>query len=289
MRRHPFLAFVSALALLVASCGVDDSPSSDGNGNGGTTTTSPTTIAEPPEDPDQFVMDAGEATLMAESFSVESEANLEVAGQQLQLGSSGSVDYAGLLADVDIFVDQQGDLNEVGIRSDGTTLWVRAEGSGAPEFPDGRTWVEGDTSRIEEGETFGPAGLIGVLLAMRGAEGTEVSDGEELDGVDTRQYAFTITYAEATEAAGDMAEEFGTSLSLTGADDADLNIDVWIGDDGLVRRFELVIDAGGTMISGDYVVELIDVNQEIDTPDAPDEDEVLTGPEAEGILDQLLG
>lgn len=290
--RRSALALVSALALLIAACGVDGSSDSggsgNGNGNGGDDPIT-TTIAEPPEDPDQFVMDAGNATLDATSFSVEGEANLQVVGQMLQLTSSGSVDYENLVADVEITVDEQGSLSEVGVRADGTVVWVRSEGSAAPEIPDDKTWVEGESSRIAAEESFGPAGLIGVLLAMRGADGTEVTDGEELDGVDTRRYTFTITYAEAVEAAADLAEEFQTSLSLTGADDADLDIEVWIGDDGLVRRFELVIDAGATPISGDYVVELTDVNQDIDAPDAPDEDDVLTGPEAEEILDQLLG
>jgi hypothetical protein len=291
MRRSPLLALVSALALLIAACGVDGSSDSggNGNGNGSADPTTTTTVAEVPDDPDQFVMDAGNATLEATSFSVEGEANLQVAGQMLRLTSSGSVDYQNLVADVEITVDEQGNLSEVGVRADGTVVWVRSEGSAAPEIPDGKTWVEGDSSRIGAAESFGPAGLVGVLLALRGAEGAEVSDGEELDGIDTRRYSFTITYAEATEAAAEMAEEFQTSLSLTGADDADLDIDVWIGDDGLVRRFELVINAGATPISGDYMLELTDVNQEIESPDAPDEDDVLTGPEAEEILDQLIG
>ncbi len=303
---RPVAAVLAAVVLLLAACstgGGDDDAGSDGGGGGETTATTAdgggggdetTTTSgddEPdPEDADALVAEAADATLETSSFTADNKLELQIQAQTLELAVMGSVDYDTLVADVSIFLEQAGSASEIGLRSDGTTLWVRAEGTGAVQFPDGKSWVEGESSLLE-GSSFAPDGLIGVLYALRAASDTEVGDTEELDGVTTTRYTTTFTYDEALEAAGDQAEAFKSSLSLTTSEDVDIDLvtDVWIGDDGLIRKMSLDVETDSKLgIDGTYEVLLTDVGGEIEAPEAPDAEQVVTGPEAEALLDQLI-
>lgn len=300
-RRHAWLA--AAALLLVPACSADGGGSEGGGGNGGgggtqtTTTTSETTggggetttTVETSEDPDQAVSDAVDATLATESFTVSSEANLQIAGQDLKLTSDGSIDYAGLVADATIGIDADGKAFEVGIRSDGTMLWVRAEGDDAPfAVPGGKTWVEGKSSRLEQSDGFAQVDLIGVIVALRAADGTKAGDTEEIDGVSSQQYTTSIDYDEAVAAAGPDEAKFRTALSLESEDPVALDIEVWVGDDGVIRRFQLDIDAGQAPLGGDYRIDLTDVGADVEVPEAPPSEDVLSGAEAEDLLDQIF-
>lgn len=290
-RRRAWLAAAALLIAPACSAGGESEEGGGGGGGGRSSTTEAgetTTTAEVSEDPDQALIDAVDATLETESFTVDGEANLDIASQQLRLTSSGSVDYADLVAGVVIGVDQGGEETEVEIRSDGSTLWVRSDGSGGLELPDGKTWVQGEVSQLEDSDSFAPKNLIGVIIALRAAEGTEAGDTAEIDGVSATSYTTTVDYDAAVEAAGEDREVFESALSLTSEDPVALDIEVHVGDDGIVRRFDLEIDAGSAPLGGDYTIELTDVGEEVDPPEAPDEADTVTGAEAEPFLDQLL-
>lgn len=300
-RRRP-LALLVPFLLVLASCGItgsDDDAAGPGNGNGtttepngngngnGTTTTTTASLPENPDEVDQFLVDAVDATLATSSFTVSSAAELRFGIEQIALTADGSLDYENLVADALIRVESGPQGTEIELRADGTNAWFRLEGTDAPEVPGGLTWIQGDASRLAGAETYQAEGVIGVLLALRGTDGAEAGDVEELDGVETRRYATTVTYAEAVEGAGPDADAFASALSLTGADDAELVMDVWVGEDGVIRRLELTIEASQP-ISGTYSVEISDVGAEVTAPDRPDEDDVLTGPEAEALLDDIV-
>lgn len=177
----------------------------------------------------------------------------------------------------------------VELRADGTTLWVRPKGDAGVELPAGKTWVEGDASRLEQSDSFAQEDLIGVILALRGATGTEVGDSRDIDGTATQSYTTTIAYDDAVTAAGDQAAAFESALSLTADEAPLLNIEVSIGDDGIIRRFQLEVDAqSGAPLGGTYEVDLTDVNAEVEPPEAPAAADVVSGPEAEALLDQLI-
>lgn len=285
MRRlPPLLILLLAVMLVGTACGVtgDD----DAGGGGETTTT--TELPEDGADAADLLVDAVDVTLDTDRMTIDSEANLGVGPQTLRLAVDGSVDYTALEADVTLTFEQAGETQEIEVRSDGDRAWIRAEGGDAPPFPDGRTWVVGDAERLTAGDSFAPSGLIGVLLALRATTEAEAGDTEEVDGVETRRYSTSILYEDAVDAAGSDAEAFTSALSLTGSADITLDIDVWIGEDGVVRRFELVVDTTDPL-SGTYDVDITGVGEEVDDVDEPDEDDVVTGTEAEDLLDQLIG
>jgi hypothetical protein len=291
-RRTAHLALATALVLSACSAGSDSEGGGD-KGQGGTTTTeaandTTTTVAEPADDPDQAVIDAVDATLAVESFRVESDAQLEVGAQEFRLTSSGFVDYADLLADMEITVTGNDQDAAIALLADGTNLWVRADGGASVEIPDGKTWLEGEATLLEQSDNFAQVDLIGVLVALRAAAGTEVGDTEEIGGVETTSYLATIDYQDAVDAAGDDAEAFQSALSLSSEEPVALDVQVWIGDDGIIRRFHLEVDAGGAPLGGTYEVELSEVGEEPEAPEAPDAADVLSGPEAEELLSQLI-
>ncbi len=303
MRRFQ-LVLLLAVLLVGSSCGVTGQDDTGGRGGGGATTTEETTTTEQPTTTDEattttelpgdgaevaaLLVEAADATLATERMTIDSEAVLGVGQQTLRLAVDGSVDYATTEAVVTLTFEQAGETQEIEVRSDGDRAWIRAEGADSPPFPDGRTWVLGDAERLTAGDNFSQSGLIGVLLALRATTDAEAGDTEEIDGVETRRYTTSVLYDDAVDAAGSDAQAFTAALSLTGSSDIALEIDVWVGEDGVIRRFQLAVDTTDPL-SGTYDIEITGVGDEVADVDEPDEDDVVTGAEAEDLLDQLIG
>jgi hypothetical protein len=147
----------------------------------------------------------------------------------------------------------------------GSDRWVRLDG--------GEAGFLGDQIGIHEGR-----GPIEVLQALEDADATIEDLGREtVRGVDTRHVLATVdlTGLEAGTGSGDHGywdEQLGGS-GLT-----ELPIDLWIGDDGLVYRFQLNVDRegsdvpvpgpGGQFDELSFMVELFDhgVDPEITAP-----------------------
>ncbi len=237
-----------------------------------------------------ILQDAVDATVAARVFSIEGDLDLEIAGQQLELRTLGSVDYDATVADLLLAIGQGGQTSEAEVKADGETLWVRAEGEGIPPFPGGATWLQGQASRLTESTTFTPDGLVGAVLVLRGAAEAEVLGTEELDGVEVTRYATTFTYDDAVAGVeGEEAQVLGSAFSLTGAASSiDLEVEVAVGDDGVLRELDLEIAESDVPAAGGYEITLTDVGGEITPPEAPDPADVATGPRAEALLDQVI-
>lgn len=283
---------LAAALLLVSACSASGSDSEGGSGGGGGGGGgSTTTEADAPDgDPDQIVADAADATLAASSFTVESEANLTVGPQRFRLATEGSLDYENLVADATIGIEQAGSATEVSLLADGETLWVKADEIEGVTLPDPeKVWIEGEATLLDESGSFRPVDLIGVILALRGADGAEAGESEEIDGVSTTKYTFSLDYDEAVEAAGEDEEAFTSALSLRSEDPIELTIDAWIGDDdGILRRFALETDAGSAPLGADYAIELADVGDDVEAPDAPESATILRGEQAADLLEQIF-
>lgn len=297
MRPRPALAALLIPALLLLGCsasggedGKDDGPTTtEAGGDDPTTTEAPDTTL--PDDADAALAEAADATLAVESFTISAEAALALGPQQFGYGANGSVSYADPpITALTIDVNQNGQTSEVEQRTDGETIWVRAEGPQAPTIPDDKTWIAGDASILSESDSLEPIGLVGVVVALRAASDTTAEAGEEIDGVPTTHYTSTISYEEAVEKAGAEEDGFTSALSLTSPEDPILSVEAWVGDDGIVRRLAVVVEEGSNpnAPTGTYDLELTDVNQEVSAPEAPAADDTLTGAQAEELLGQLV-
>ena len=292
LSRLGLLVVAGCLASAGCSSGLGDAAGS------GPTTASDLCDASPGEpkpdaDPDRAVSAAVDATLAAPCFTLSSDADLTVGPQRVRLNASGSVNYPGLVADLAVSVESGGTGGEFEVRSDGTTVWLRAEGDGATELdlPDGKDWIEGEATRLTELGSFDQSGLLGVLLTLRAAEGTETTGTDTLDDTEVTRYRTSVTYEDALEAAVPDADALERALSLDAPTPVNLDIDVAVGSDGVIREFVLTGDADGSLLelTADYRVSLTNVGLEVAAPEPPPRDKTVTGPQAETILDGLSG
>ncbi len=275
-------------AVLVGCSGDSGSGGADGAAASGSSSASED--LEAPADPVAALQDAVGATVDARVFTVDGDLDLQVAGQQLRLATAGSVDYDATVADVELSIESDGQTSEAGILADGEDLWVRAEGEGIPAFPGGATWLQGEASRLAASSTFEPSGLVGAVLVLRGASEVEVLGSEEGEDGAVLRYATTFTYDDALAAVSGAEEEtLQSAFSLTGdASSVDLDVEVAVGEDGVLREMDLELAETDVPASGGYQISLTDVGGEVTAPEPPDPADVATGPEAEALLDQVI-
>lgn len=96
-----------------------------------------------------------------------------------------------------------------------------------------------------------------------------------INGVSTTDYKGTIDLAKAAARKGSDAEQMVQRLIAQGAP-AELPVEVWIGDDGLVRRLRLDEDlqAGGSSLSAAVTIDLSDFGTDVSVA-APPADQVF--------------
>ncbi|GAA1915173.1 hypothetical protein GCM10009737_15730 [Nocardioides lentus] len=244
--------------------------------------------ADDDREPAEILDAAVDATMEASRLRIASRAVLQVGGQGFSLSTTGSVDRDSGVADLRLGAGADGERSQVTVLSDGTDAWAAVEGAPGVTLPEGADWVRGPASALLDAPGFRSESLLGALLALRAAEDVEEYDAESHDGVTTRVFSTTVGYDEATSAAGADAVAFTTALALTGpAAQSDLEIEVAVGPDDVVRTYDLSIESDAD-VSGGYDVDLTGVDRDVTTPAPPDPEDVATGPEAERALRQLL-
>lgn len=286
------LATVTALALAGCSGGggkePPESPTSEETSN---LEQSPSVVDV---DPVQAVQDAVSATIEVEALTIESELTLGVGFEAFTLRTQGGIDYASMVADLMVSINQDDVETALHVLSDGETLWVSLVGPQAPTFPQDADWLQGNAQRLADATTFTTSDLFGAVLVLRGATEVDEVGTDEVDGVSVTRYETTFAYDDATAAvSGEEADTLENAFSLSSdAASVDLEVEVAIGEDGTIREVDLAIVEGGGVAavatSGSYTLDLSNVNGEIDGPEAPDPDDVATGPDADALLDQII-
>lgn len=261
-------------------------------------TTAPTTTAPlvAEREPAEILRDSVVASLSARSFSADVLFDVRLFEQTLTLSADATVDYETIVAEAVFSGTVDGVPTELEVRSDGTSMWLRPDGAEYPALPDGAQWVRGSASRLTGAGTLDPAGLLGAIIALRGAKTVEVIGAEiAIDGVEVTRYATSIPYEDAVAASGDLQADFERAIRLTELP-AVLDIEVTIGADDIVRTFDAdigVLDdvAGADEIDLDglYSISVTGVGEPVLPPIAPNPAVVSEGPAAEAILDQLIG
>lgn len=307
--RH-VVAVVAAGSLLIAACGDDDdAPSTvdssatgesadpgetdetDATDGSGTDATDGTGDSEASE-VDLLLTEAVDTTLGTQAFTLDSTLSIE--GDEaaedfgrLSVAADGQLDYAEIIGEIDLTVDERGAESSVQQRFDGSTAWVHVEGDDYPAIPDGAEWIEGDVRRWRESGNLEPAGVLGPIIVLKGSAGAEEVGSEDVDGESLTEYSVAIDYDDAVAAAGSMADALQSGLSLRSPEPVPLEISVSLDDDGVIRRME--ITDRSDIFDVEYSLVLDDVGQPVDAPEAPEASTVLTGSKADELLDQLFG
>lgn len=161
--------------------------------------------------------------------------------------------------------------------------WIRADLGAAAEalgFDAGAA----PTPEPTEGDPSGADRLLD-LLGDLGGDVVEVGT-DEVRGVSTRRYAAELTLEGVLASQPDL-EGFAAGLDAPRWDVAPIPVDVWIDDEGLVRRVQLVVAAGSgaDAIEVRQTVELWDVGEPVEI-EVPAEGEVIDVGE---LIEQFAG
>lgn len=161
-------------------------------------------------------------------------------------------------------------------------------GSGGAELPpelQGRPWLKLDVQELVEASEQGAAppgssNPAGQLDALRGiAKGSiEVVGNEEVNGVCTTHYQGTVDLSKAAaEVPEEFRAEFDQAFEALSASLSEVPVDVWLDDDGRVRRQQVVLelDQQGQAVEQTVTVDFLEFGVPIDV-EAPADDEVIT-------------
>ncbi|HEX7311163.1 MAG TPA: LppX_LprAFG lipoprotein [Gaiellaceae bacterium] len=183
------------------------------------------------------------------------------------VSGEGSFDNAKQAMDVTMHVQGVGTgmPGSVELRLLYPAMYAKLEGlPTGGHLPDGKTWVKVDVERALKKLGLNLASLgvgqspTGVLAQLRGSKNTEKVGTETIDGVRTTHYRGTV---DAQEALGQATAKERKALQQLldeaqahGVDAASTTFDVWVGDDGLVRRLTQQVGSVGhvTMTFSDY-------------------------------------
>jgi hypothetical protein len=213
---------------------------------------------------------AGDMTMEAEYDLVERRARVEIPGDVF--GGDGSI-------------------VEIMDFSDGLVMWLRMPGAAAEI---GAEWLEIDASELGDmGDELGFD--VGSLLsqaqqndptsgldALRGAKEVEDLGREDVRGDRTTHYRVTVDLEQAIEAAPEESRE-SLRDALAMYDAAEFEMEVWIDDDGRVRRYRQTVDPAaleslptGAVSAGPITVEFefYDFGADVDVSPPPDDDTV---------------
>jgi hypothetical protein len=199
-------------------------------------------------------------------FDLQTAFTLPLLGRATVSGE-GSFDNAKQAMDVTLNVNGigAGMPTSVELRLLQQAMYVQLDGLPAGgQLPKGKSWVKVDLERALKKLGVDVANLgagqspTGVLAQLRGSTNTQKVGTETVDGVRTTHYRGTVDVQDALDQA--TAKERKTLQRLLdeakahGVDATSTTFDVWVGDDGLVRRLTQRVGSVGhlTMTFSDY-------------------------------------
>ena len=199
-------------------------------------------------------------------FDLQTAFTLPLLGRATVSGE-GSFDNAKQAMDVTLNVNGigAGMPTSVKLRLLQQAMYVQLDGLPAGgQLPNGKSWVKVDLERALKklGVDLANLGVgqspTGVLAQLRGSTNTQKVGTETIDGVRTTHYRGTVDVQDALDQA--TAKERKTLQRLLdeakahGVDATSTTFDVWVGDDGLVRRLTQRVGSVGhlTITFSDY-------------------------------------
>ena len=164
--------------------------------------------------------------------------------------------------------------HEVEMLSDGTTLYIHADGTPGASKP----WVSVPTGRFQGQASLGSvdsaAGFVDSLRGI-GAHDVQQLETTEVNGVKATHFRTTVSIADAIAAAPEaqraQAQRSLQQLEQLGA--ATMPVDVWVTDDGLPVRQVMTFDTKGAgllpAVGVELQVDLSDFGKPVDVQVPP--------------------
>jgi hypothetical protein len=222
--RAAVVAFFTAA--LVAGCGSEPPP------------------AQIPDDPGEAVAFATATTSRQSSAKVSMAVVSDAGGLPVRFGATGAFDFEADLGrmTLDMSGIQPAGITKAEIVFAGTVFYMKMPEL-AKMLPGGKPWLKFDLKEIAEGEGtgFSQFGQLGSgdptqsLNYLRGAGEVEEVGDEEVRGVETTRYHIEVDLLEAVRRAPqELRSMLREAIDSFGSEK--LPMDVWVDDQGLVRR-----------------------------------------------------
>jgi len=226
MRRVPLLLLCLCLPAIVAGCGGADEERS----------VTPTENA---------VAAAAQKSSAQESARVTMTGRVEVAGQQGTYTGGGVLDFKPPRAKLGLDMQMAGQSFHLDEVLEGATIYMKLPESASGALPDGKTWTKVDLDEALDSDVSGAisAGMDpGQYLRLLAASGGVREVGEQsVGGRRTTHYTATIDYRELAESGPEALRDVAR-LSLKFSATPTTPVDVWIDEQGLIRRQKLRIE-----------------------------------------------
>jgi hypothetical protein len=234
--RARVIRFVTAGALVavLSACG----------GNGATSGKTAGSAAVPSGDTPVVVAASAGRTTATKNARLDVTGSISAAGRTSDLTSTGTVDFAHRTAQLTRIMPPIG---EIEARLVDSTIYVHVPSTVAARFG-GKPWLKIDANTLGTGGNSTPFGSLGtsnptqLLSTLKGASTVTKVGDENVRGVHTVHYAVQVDIHKAAETSGLSAAEKQRLLQALGGQTT-LPEDVWLDDQGLVRRLATDITA----------------------------------------------
>jgi LppX_LprAFG lipoprotein len=237
----------------------------------------------PQASPQEVVASSAEATQEAGSANMSMEMRMEGA-QPLTMTADGAFDFASgqgaMTMNLGALGEQMG-MGEIEMRTDGTTMYMKMP----PQMGAPTPWVSTDLKNAAGVGGLGQLGQLnnndprGTMDMLRGVAEVEEVGREEVRGTEPTHYTAVVDLNKALEDAPEESKQaLQQQLKMLGT--SDLPIDVWIDDDGLLRRQDMTMDLSKAAAAGGAPagqgpaemfmrMELFDFGTEVDVAPPP--------------------
>lgn len=286
------LATAGALAATLVACG-------GSSGGGAPATPSPGAVLQ--GDPAVVVAAASTRTTAAKNARVELNGDVATMGQTVTLNGTGAIDFANQTFQLNLTVPGMGTIEE---RFLDEVIYVKIPDEQAAQFG-GKPWLKIDPKAVSGSGGQNPFGSLDssnpaqILATLQGAGSVTKVGDDTVRGARTVHYKADIDVAKAADAQKlTPAQRQQLQQALGGK--STIPADVWLDEQGLVRRLTIDIEAsppaGGAASSGSPTsvktkisMEFFDYGQADTAVSAPPADQVTDFSQILGQLGQFSG
>lgn len=236
------------------------------------------------------VAEAAEKTQDAGSAKIAMEMKMSGGAQEMTITAEGAFEFAGqgrgsMVMDLGEMGAQAG-MGEMELIMDGTTVYMKLPN--AAQMGIQTTWVKMDAEAMSGGQGLGQPGLANndpsqTMEMLRGVSDDveEVGTDEDVRGTSTTHYKATLDLEKAlAEAPGKDKKAMRQQLEMLGT--KTLPVEVWVDEEGLLRRMEMTMDlskldtggapAGSVPTSMFIQMDLYDFGTEVNVEPPPAND-----------------
>lgn len=203
------------------------------------------------------VAEAAEKTQDAGSAKMAMEIQMTGGPRDVSASGEGAFEFAeggrgSMVMDLGEMGAQAG-MGKLEIIMDGTTVYMKLPNAAQMGIP--TTWVKMDAEQMNGGQGLGQPGLSNndptqTMDMLRGvSDDVEEVGTEDIRGTSTTHYKATIDLEKAIEEApGKTKKAMQQQLDILGT--TTLPVDVWVDEEGLLRRYETTVDMSNVDTGG---------------------------------------